>query len=85
MIDNIKCPCKECKMRVLGCHSKCEHYKDYKELVSSANAAQRYMRQSHPVLRMGDFLGDDAQMGRSNILNKKNRKPGKSHGIAKRK
>ena len=84
MIGNIKCPCKGCKMRVIGCHSNCEYYKDYKEVVESANAAQRYMKQCHPVLKKGDFLGDDAQMGRSNIINRKNRKPGKSHGIAKR-
>lgn len=27
----IDSPCKECKERFLGCHSKCEKYIEYKE------------------------------------------------------
>jgi hypothetical protein len=26
----IKCPCKDCTKRYLGCHDKCQPYQDYK-------------------------------------------------------
>lgn len=31
MIDN-KVPCRNCKDRVLGCHSTCERYKEFAEI-----------------------------------------------------
>jgi hypothetical protein len=34
MTSNIKCPCKDCADRLVGCHSTCEKYKEYKQLLS---------------------------------------------------
>ena len=31
----VNSPCKDCKNRFLGCHSKCEGYKIYKEELTS--------------------------------------------------
>lgn len=36
-MEKVYCPCKDCPDRVLGCHSKCEKYKEY----SSKNEQRR--------------------------------------------
>lgn len=33
---NMNSPCRECKDRVLHCHSTCERYKEYKDKITDA-------------------------------------------------
>ena len=35
-------PCKECTERHVGCHSECEKYAKFRELLMKGKAAQRY-------------------------------------------
>ena len=34
----LKCPCKECNYRNVGCHSGCESYKDWQSTRDAINA-----------------------------------------------
>ena len=34
--------CKDCKDRFVGCHSKCEDYKKYREKIEEINKLKRY-------------------------------------------
>lgn len=34
-------PCKGCADRYIACHDKCEKYKEWKNLVNSANRARK--------------------------------------------
>lgn len=38
MRDNIKTPCRDCKDRVVGCHSVCDRYMEWKKEVEAYNA-----------------------------------------------
>lgn len=35
------CPCKDCEDREIGCHSKCEKYKKFRDDVDASNEARR--------------------------------------------
>lgn len=37
----IICPCKDCKDRQVGCHSKCLAYLDYKEELEARKKTER--------------------------------------------
>lgn len=34
---SVKNPCKYCKDRYLGCHGKCDKYKEFKNSITKAN------------------------------------------------
>ncbi len=34
-------PCKDCEKRVLGCHSSCEEYQEFRKAKDLDNAARR--------------------------------------------
>jgi hypothetical protein len=36
---NMKTPCKDCGYRTIGCHGKCESYKQYKKDMATLKAA----------------------------------------------
>lgn len=36
-MNGIKCACKDCTDRKLGCHATCEKYKEYKEKSETIN------------------------------------------------
>lgn len=46
----LKAPCKNCKNRVLGCHSTCEKYKEFYELNEQRKAEQDKAREIDLVL-----------------------------------
>lgn len=33
----IKCPCKNCSRRVIGCHADCNEYKEWREELTDEN------------------------------------------------
>lgn len=73
------CPCKDCDQREIGCHAKCDLYNSWKQIQQQAKSA--YYKSCNPIIREGDFLGDDAHMRPSKLLTIKRRKSGKSSGI----
>lgn len=38
-------PCKDCPNRQIGCHSKCEHYIEFKRLLNERNLKERIEKQ----------------------------------------
>lgn len=53
-----KAPCKLCPDRVVGCHSNCTRYLEYREQQDAENEAHRKAIREHPVLRKGSWIGD---------------------------
>ena len=45
----ITAPCKDCTDRILGCHSLCNKYKEFKERVDSTNTM---IRDSKKIYKM---------------------------------
>ncbi len=41
MCENMMSPCKDCTERKIGCHSKCELYKQFREEVECYNNLRR--------------------------------------------
>lgn len=47
-------PCKDCKERALGCHSKCEKYAKFKESLAKLAAQKDAYRKAHPETKTYD-------------------------------
>ena len=61
-------PCKNCEKRYVGCHSKCDEYKRFKDEHDYAkNNQQAFYRSYYPDQRFFD------EMIRRNRRNKKNK------------
>lgn len=43
----IHAPCKDCPDRVLGCHSKCERYSEYKKKISQVLTDEKLNTEKH--------------------------------------
>ena len=50
----IYAPCKDCKDRFLGCHSKCDKYKDYKKRSEELND----MKNKSENISMRGYIND---------------------------
>ena len=50
----IYAPCKDCKDRFLGCHSKCDKYKDYKKKSEELND----MKNKSENISMRGYIND---------------------------
>ena len=50
----IYAPCKDCKNRFLGCHSKCDKYKDYKKRSEELND----MKNKSENISMRGYIND---------------------------
>lgn len=51
-------PCKGCPDRVVGCHSTCTKYTEYRKQQDAENKAYKKAICEHPVLRKGSWTGD---------------------------
>ena len=40
----MKCPCKECSKREVGCHGKCANYQEWRKWRDEQNAKERAIR-----------------------------------------
>ena len=40
----VKCPCKECDERVLGCHGSCERYRKYQKDIKKVHEKEKHYR-----------------------------------------
>ena len=38
-------PCKDCMKRVLGCHSSCKDYAEYRKVIDKANGNKSWHRE----------------------------------------
>ena len=45
-MSEIKVPCKDCKDRQIGCHSKCEKYLEFKKQNDEIKRKQRIEKQA---------------------------------------
>lgn len=43
-------PCKDCNDRCVGCHSNCDRYKEFREVVDKRNNQKREYRKKQDVL-----------------------------------
>lgn len=59
-----KNPCKDCKDRKVGCHSKCEKYKSFREDLEAKNKKARLEK-----------FGNEDTSGWLNIIPRKRKKP----------
>ncbi len=53
-----KAPCKDCPDRVVGCHSTCTKYQEFRKQQDAENEAQRQDLYKHFVIHKGAWTGD---------------------------
>lgn len=51
-------PCKDCPDRIVGCHSTCNKYKQYRVEQDAQNKAIREQNERQVVLSKGSWTGD---------------------------
>ncbi len=53
----MKCPCKDCERRSVGCHGKCDDYKEWKNKHDAVRQKERQERQNQfGNYRMGNRI-----------------------------
>ena len=66
-------PCVNCKERSIGCHSTCEDYVSWRNLLDASKKLYLRQKRENKVIYKGDFLGDAGLMNNSKFRSIKKR------------
>lgn len=66
-------PCVNCKERSIGCHSICEDYISWRNLLDASKKLYLRHKKENKVIYKGEFLGDEGLMSNSKFRSIKKR------------